>query len=135
MRYLVTGGAGFIGSNIVKRLLELGHFVRVVDNLSTGKKENIKEFIGQKSFEFIKGDLTDLETCRRVVKTIDYILHQAAIPSVPRSITDPIASNQANILGTLNLLIAARDYNDSDGHFLRQLADQAESEGHAVRML
>ena len=109
-KFLVTGGAGFIGSNIVKELLKLGEFVRVVDDLSTGKRENIEESFGQKNFEFIKGDLVDLGVCRKVVNDMDYILHQAAINSIPRSIDNPIRTNQANITGTLNLLIAARDY-------------------------
>lgn len=108
-KYLVTGGAGFIGSNIVKKLLELEEFVRVVDNFSTGRKENIEKFINNPDFEFIKGDLAGLETCRQAVKNIDFVLHQAAVPSVPRSIDDPIKSNNANITATLNLLVAAKD--------------------------
>lgn len=108
-KYLVTGGAGFIGSNIVKKLLENGKNVRVVDNLSTGIKENIEEFLNNPNFEFIEGDLTNLDTARKVVKNIDYVLHEAAVPSVPRSIEDPIRSNNANITATLNILVAARD--------------------------
>jgi nucleoside-diphosphate-sugar epimerase len=108
-KYLVTGGAGFIGSNITKKLLEGGEFVRVVDNFSTGKKENIEEFFGNNNFEFIEGDLTDLDVCKKSVKDIDFVLHQAAVPSVPRSIEDPIKSNNANITATLNLLVASRD--------------------------
>ncbi|MGB2783622.1 MAG: NAD-dependent epimerase/dehydratase family protein, partial [Atribacterota bacterium] len=108
-KYLVTGGAGFIGSNIIKRLLEIGEFVRVVDNFSTGRKENIKEFIKEPNFEFIEGDLTNLSVYRKAVKGMDFVLHQAAIPSVPRSISDPLTINDSNIVGTLNLLVAARD--------------------------
>jgi len=108
-KYLVTGGAGFIGSNIVKRLLESGEFVRVVDNFSTGRRENIEEFIVNSNFELIEGDLIDLDTARKSVKDIDFVLHQAAIPSVPRSIENPLKSTNANVIGTLNLLIAARD--------------------------
>ena len=108
-KYLITGGAGFIGSNIVKKLLERGESVRAVDNLSTGRKENIKEFIGNPNFEFIEGDLTNLDDAHKAVKGIDFVLHEAAVPSVPRSIEDPIKSNNSNITGTLNLLIAARD--------------------------
>ncbi|HDL74925.1 MAG TPA: SDR family oxidoreductase [bacterium] len=108
-KYLITGGAGFIGSNIVKQLLKLKKSVRIVDNFSTGREENIKEFIGNPNLELINGDLTDLNICRKSVKKIDFVLHQAAIPSVPRSIKDPLKSNNANIVGTLNLLIAARD--------------------------
>ncbi len=107
--YLITGGAGFIGSNIVKKLLELGESVRVIDNFSTGKKENIKEFIENSNFKLTEGDLTNLDVCREAVKGVDFILHQAAIPSVPRSISNPLVSNNANIVGTLNLLVAARD--------------------------
>lgn len=110
IKTLVTGGAGFIGSNLVEKLLKLGYFVRVVDNFSTGREENIKEFLNNKNFEFIKGDLADFDVCKQVVKDIDYIFHVAAIPSVPRSIKDPLTTNQANVLATLNLLIAARDY-------------------------
>ncbi len=108
-KYLVTGGAGFIGSNIVKKILEKGEFVRVVDNFSTGRKENIEEFFGNKNFEFIEGDLTDLNVCQKAVKDIDFVLHQAAVPSVPRSIENPIVSNNSNINATLNILVAARD--------------------------
>lgn len=106
-KYLVTGGAGFIGSNIVKNLLENGETVRVLDNLSTGKIKNLKPYLDK--MEFIEGDFTDLETARSAVKGIDYVLHQGAIPSVPRSIDDPIKTNNANVLGTLNMLIASRD--------------------------
>jgi len=109
MKYLVTGGAGFIGSNIVKKLLEKGDTVRVIDNLSTGRKENIEEFLDNPNFEFIEGDLTDLDVCKKVVKDIDFVLHEAAVPSVPRSIEDPIKSNNSNVTATLNLLVAARD--------------------------
>jgi len=111
-KVLVTGGAGFIGSNLVGRLLKLGHDVRVVDNLSTGRKENIKEFLNYDNFEFIKGDLRNLNTCRKITKDIEYIFHLAAIPSVQRSVEDPITSNESNVSGTLNLLVAARD----EGH-------------------
>lgn len=106
-KYLVTGGAGFIGSNIVRKLLELGEEVRVLDNLSTGKIENIKPLL--EKIEFIEGDFTDLEVAKKAVRGIDYVLHQGAIPSVPRSVDDPIKTNEANILGTLNMLLASRD--------------------------
>ena len=106
-KYLVTGGAGFIGSNIVKRLAELNEDVRVVDNFSTGKKENIKPFLDK--IEFIEGDFTNLDFARTVVKGVDFVLHQGAIPSVPRSIDNPLLTNNANIQGTLNLLIASKD--------------------------
>jgi len=108
-KYLVTGGAGFIGSNITEKLLQKGESVRVVDNLSTGKKENMKDFFDNPNFEFIEGDLTDLEVAKRAVSGVNFVLHQAAIPSVQRSVDDPLKSNSANVTGTLNLLIAARD--------------------------
>ncbi len=106
-KYLVTGGAGFIGSNIVKKLLENGEIVRVLDDLSTGKHENIKEFLDR--IEFIQGDFTDLDVARKGVEGVDFVLHHGAISSVPRSIDDPIKTNNANILGTLNMLVASRD--------------------------
>ncbi len=104
--YLVTGGAGFIGSHLAEELVRRGETVRVVDNLSTGKRQNIAHV---PSLEFIEGDLADLEVARRAVNGIDYVLHQAAIPSVPRSVEDPITSNRANIDASLNVLVAARD--------------------------
>lgn len=105
-KYLVTGGAGFIGSNIVERLLELGNEVRVLDNFSTGKKENLVDFINK--IDLVEGDLSDYKTAQESVSGVEFVLHQAALPSVPRSIADPIKSNQANVVGTLNLLNAAR---------------------------
>lgn len=105
--YLVTGGAGFIGSHIVDRLVELSEHVRVLDNFATGKIENIQHNLDK--IHLIRGSLVDLETVRQAVNGVDYVLHQGAIPSVPRSVSDPIGSNEANINGTLNLLVAARD--------------------------
>ena len=105
-RYLVTGGAGFIGSHLAEELRRRQHDVRVVDNLSTGKRSNLAHVDG---VEFVEGDLADLEVARRAVDGIDYVLHQAAMPSVPKSVIDPIASNRANIDATLNVLVAARD--------------------------
>ena len=107
MRTLVTGGAGFIGSNIVHQLVACGEAVRVLDNFSTGRRENLAGV--EEKIELIEGDLCDLGTCQHAVKGMDYILHHAAIPSVQRSVDDPFTSNDANISGTLNLLIAARD--------------------------
>ena len=111
-RSLVTGGGGFIGSHIVERLLSEGHDVRVVDNFSSGRRENL-EFPASTSrwgrLEVLPGDITDTDLLPRAVKDVDHIFHQAAIPSVPRSVADPAASNHANVTGTLNLLIAARD--------------------------
>jgi nucleoside-diphosphate-sugar epimerase len=106
-KYLVTGGAGFIGSNIVKRLLNEGHEVRVIDNFSTGKKKNIEPFLDK--IDLLDGDFTDLDVARSAVKGMDYVIHTGAIPSVPRSVDDPIKTNNSNITGTLNLLIASRD--------------------------
>jgi nucleoside-diphosphate-sugar epimerase len=104
--YLVTGGAGFIGSHLTEELVRRGHAVRVVDNLVTGKRQNIAHI---PSVEFVEGDLADLDVARRAVRDIDYVLHQAAIPSVPRSVQDPITSNRANIDASLNILVAASD--------------------------
>jgi UDP-glucose 4-epimerase len=106
MRYLVTGGAGFIGSNIVERLLGLGHEVRVLDDFSSGRRENIAAFL--KDIELIEGDIRDFDTVTKAVAGVDYVLHQAALPSVPRSVADPITSNAVNIDGTLNVLEASR---------------------------
>jgi len=110
MKYLVTGGAGFIGSNIVKELLKRSEQVRVLDNFATGKRENLFEFRGNQNFELIEGDLRSFHIVRNAVKGIDYILHQGALPSVPRSINDPITTNDVNILGTLNILEAAKEF-------------------------
>ena len=108
--FLVTGGAGFIGSNLIRYLLSHGAGkVRILDNLSTGFKKNIDEFTDHPAFEFIEGDIRDLETCKRACKGIDYISHQAALGSVPRSIYDPITTNQVNVDGFMNMLVAARD--------------------------
>lgn len=106
-KYVITGGAGFIGSNIAKELVSRGDTVKVIDNLLTGHKENLAEIIDQ--IEFIEGDIQDLDLLQKEFAGFDYVLHQAALPSVPRSIDDPIASNQNNIDGTLNVLVAARD--------------------------
>jgi len=106
-RYLVTGGAGFIGAHLVDRLLHDGHGVRVIDNLSTGKKENIEPFLDK--IEFIEGDIRNLELVHTAMEGVDHVLHQAAVPAVPRSVKDPLTTNSANVEGTLNILIAARD--------------------------
>ncbi|MEW6096090.1 MAG: SDR family oxidoreductase [bacterium] len=106
--YLVTGGAGFIGSNIVARLVkEEGSKIKVLDNFSTGKRENISAFLDR--IELIEGDFTNFDIVKKALKDVDYCLHQGALPSVERSVKDPLASNEVNITGTLNILIAARD--------------------------
>ena len=107
MRYLVTGGAGFIGSNTVDELVRRGHSVVVLDDLSSGKEENLAEV--RNKITFIKGSITDIEIVRKAVQEADYVLHLAARTSVPRSVKDPIETNRINIDGTLNVLVAARD--------------------------
>jgi UDP-glucose 4-epimerase len=106
-KYLVTGGAGFIGSNIVEELVARGEQVRVLDDLSTGRRSNIEPFLG--SIELVQGSLTSDDALSRAVAGVDFIIHQAALPSVPRSVSDPLQSHEANATGTLKLLIAARD--------------------------
>ena len=108
--YLVTGGAGFIGSNIVKELLLRGETVRVLDNYSTGKRDNLFPFFGNPDFEMFEGDLRSFHIVRDAVKGVDFVLHQGALPSVPRSVKDPITSNDVNINGVLNILEASREF-------------------------
>jgi nucleoside-diphosphate-sugar epimerase len=106
---LVTGGAGFIGSNLTEALLQRGHFVRVLDDFSTGKRENLIFDKSYPSLEIIEGDIRDLITCRKAMNRVEYVFHQAALPSVQRSVEDPETSHAVNGGGTLNILIAARD--------------------------
>ena len=106
---LVTGGAGFIGSNLCEALLEKGNKVVCLENFATGKRENIKEFLNDPNFTLIEGDIRKLEDCLKATKGVDYVLHQAALGSVPRSIKDPIRSNEVNVSGFLNMLVASRD--------------------------
>jgi nucleoside-diphosphate-sugar epimerase len=127
--YIVTGGAGFIGSHLVERLLRDGGRVRVIDNLSTGKRENLAHLKGD--LEFHQTSITDFAALKPIFKGADYVFHQAALPSVPRSIDDPLGTNEYNVTGTLNVLLAARDagvkrviyaasssaYGDIDGEF------------------
>lgn len=108
-KVLVTGGAGFIGSNLCEKLLETGAIVTVLDDFSTGHKHNIELFLPNKNFILIEGDIRDLDTCRKACEGQHYVLHQAALGSVPRSINDPITSNDVNVGGFLNMLVAARD--------------------------
>ena len=105
--YLVTGGAGFIGSHLVEELLRRGEKVRILDNFSTGKRENVDAFAGR--IELIEGDIRSHHIVREAVEGVDFVLHQGALPSVPRSINDPITTNEVNVGGTLNILDAARD--------------------------
>lgn len=104
--YLVTGGAGFIGSNIVKALVEKGEDVRVLDNFSTGKRENVESFLDK--IELVEGDIRSYQMVKDAVDEVDFILHQAALPSVPRSVKDPVTTSEVNVTGTLNVLEAAR---------------------------
>jgi len=106
---LVTGGAGFIGSNLCEELLRLGNKVVCLDNFSTGKRENIDTFLTDANFRFIEGDIRKLCDCIEATKDVDYVLHHAALGSVPRSIKDPITSNEVNVGGFLNMLVASRD--------------------------
>ena len=106
MKYLITGGAGFIGSNIAAHLVEKGEQVRILDNLSSGRRENVEAILDE--IEFIEGDVRDFWTVTEAVDGIDYVLHQAALPSVPRSVKNPLTSNSVNINGTLHVLEAAR---------------------------
>jgi nucleoside-diphosphate-sugar epimerase len=141
IKYLVTGGAGFIGSHIVEELLKRGEYVRVLDNFSTGNRDNLRfpdlpNGLVEHSLELIEGDIRDLDICREACDGVDYIFHQAALRSVPKSVDDPCATNEANVNGTLNLLLAAKDrgvkrfvYASSssvygDSNHLPQLEDQ-----------
>lgn len=108
-RILVTGGAGFIGSNLCEKLLELNNYVVCLDNFSTGKIENIESLLENRNFKLIEGDIRNLEDCILATKDVDFVLHQAALGSVPRSINDPIMTNEVNVTGFLNMLIASRD--------------------------
>lgn len=105
-KYLVTGAAGFIGSSIAAELLARGQSVRGIDNFSTGKRENL---VGLEAMQFIEADINDAAACAKACRGVDFVFHEAAIPSVPRSVADPVSTNDANISGTLQLLVAARD--------------------------
>ena len=108
-KVLITGGAGFIGSNLTEALLQKGHFVRVLDDFSTGKRENLIFDKAYPSPEIIEGDIRDFSACRKAMDRIEYVFHQAALPSVQRSIEDPETSNAVNVGGTLNILLAAKE--------------------------
>ena len=108
-KILVTGGAGFIGSNLCESLLQLNNKVVCLDNFATGKRENITMFLDNPNFTLIEGDIRNLQDCMLATNEVDYVLHQAALGSVPRSIKDPITSNEVNVGGFLNMLVASRD--------------------------
>jgi len=110
-KILITGGAGFIGSNLCEYFLSKEHKVVCLDNFATGHRHNLKDFINNENFYLIEGDIRNLETCQLAVEGVDYVLHQAALGSVPRSINDPITSNDVNVSGFLNMLVASRDAN------------------------
>jgi UDP-N-acetylglucosamine 4-epimerase len=110
-KVLVTGGAGFIGSNLCEELLVRKNIVVCLDNFSTGKRENIAAFVTNKNFKLIEGDIRSISDCRKAVEEVDFVLHQAALGSVPRSINDPITSNDVNVGGFLNMLVTCRDAN------------------------
>lgn len=107
-KFLITGGAGFIGSNLCEALLEMGYYVKCLDNLSTGHRSNIEPFLDHPNFEFIEADIRDLDACNKACHNVDYVLHQAAWGSVPRSIEMPLFYEEVNVKGTLNMLEAAR---------------------------
>lgn len=109
MKYVVTGGAGFIGSHIVEALAEQDHEVVILDNLFSGKKENIAPFLKSSNVSFVQGSITDLPLLKNTFEGADGIFHEGAIASVPRSIANPVATNEANVTGTINVLVAARD--------------------------
>jgi len=111
MKILITGGAGFIGSNLCEVFLENGNQIVCLDNFSTGKRENIEAFHKSPNFKLIEGDIRNLDDCQSAVEGMDYVLHEAALGSVPRSIKDPITTNNVNIGGFMNMLVAARDAN------------------------
>ena len=110
-KILITGGAGFIGSNLCEYFLSKEYKVVCLDNFATGHRHNLKDFIDNDNFSLIEGDIRNLETCQQAVQGVDYVLHQAALGSVPRSINDPITTNDVNVSGFLNMLVAARDAN------------------------
>ena len=122
--FLVTGGAGFIGSNLCEAILNRGYRVRCLDNMSTGKQENVNLFIDNQNYEFVNGDIKDLDTCIKACEGVDYVLHQAAWGSVPRSIEMPLFYANNNIIGTVNMLEAARQKEIKKFVYLRGSREQ-----------
>jgi UDP-N-acetylglucosamine 4-epimerase len=106
---LITGGAGFIGSNLCDYFLGKGNKVICLDNFATGHKHNLESFMSHTNFRLIEGDIRNIEDCRNAVQGVDYVLHQAALGSVPRSINDPVTTNEVNVSGFLNMLLVSRD--------------------------
>ena len=110
-KILITGGAGFIGANLCEYFLSKKHEVVCLDNFATGHRHNLKDFINNENFSLIEGDIRNMETCQKAVQGVDYVLHQAALGSVPRSINDPVTTNDVNVSGFLNMLVASKEGN------------------------
>ena len=127
---LITGGAGFIGSNLCEFLLTCNANVTCLDNFTTGHKHNIEEFLDHPKFNLIDGDIRDLETCQTACKDQEFVLHQVALGSVPRSLSDPLTSNDVNVSGFLNILVAARDQNVKRFIFAASSSTYGDSENY-----
>src|SRR6187431_2920265 len=128
-KILITGGAGFIGSNLCEYFLSKEYQVVCLDNFTTGHRHNLKDFIDNTNFSLIEGDIRILETCQKAVEGVDYVLHQAALGSVPRSINDPVTSNDVNVSGFLNMLVASRDVNVKRFVYAASSSTYGDSEG------
>ena len=126
---LITGGAGFIGSNLCGYFLSKGHKVICLDNFATGHRHNLKDYLNLENFQLIEGDIRNLVDCQNAVKGVDYVLHQAALGSVPRSINDPITTNEVNVSGFLNMLVASRDAKIKRFIFAASSSTYGDSEG------
>ena len=128
-KILITGGAGFIGSNLCEYFLDKNYKVVCLDNFATGHRHNLKDFISNQNFSLIEGDIRNIATCHQAVQGIDYVLHQAALGSVPRSINDPVTTNDVNVSGFLNMLVAARDANVKRFVYAASSSTYGDSEG------